>query len=72
MLLLVGGDDENMRKTFAGVIPTIEACPSMAAALQRAYRYESDDVKVLYSPACDNGSSVEEEGETFRQEVNEL
>lgn len=72
MLLILGGDSDRMRRSFTGVIPTIEACPSMADALQKAYRYEADDVKVLYSPACDNGLSVEEEGESFRQEVNEL
>ena len=72
MLLIVGGDSECMRKSFSGVIPTIEACPSMADALQKAYRYEADDVKVLYSPACDNGQPVEDCGNAFRQEVNEL
>ena len=72
MLLIVGGDSERMRKSFSGIIPTIEACPSMAAALQKAYRYEADDVKVLYSPACDNGQTVEDRGEAFRHEVNEL
>ncbi len=72
MLLIVGGDSECMRKSFSGVIPTIEACPSMADALQKAYHYEADDVKVLYSPACDNGQPVEDCGDAFRQEVNEL
>ena len=72
MLLIVGGDSERMRKTFRGVIPTIEACPSMADALKKAYRYEADDVKVLFSPACDNGSDVRDEGEEFRHQVNEL
>lgn len=72
MLLLLGGDNERMRKSFSGIIPTIETCPTMADALQKAYHYEADDVKVLYSPACDNGHSVEERGESFRREVNEL
>ena len=72
MLLIVGGDSQCMRDSFAGVVPTIEACPTMAAALQKAYRYEADDVKVLFSPACDNGSDVVEEGEEFRHQVNEL
>ena len=72
MLLIVGGDGEQLRKTFSGIIPTIENCSSMANALQKAYRYDADDVKVLYSPACDNGSDVTDEGEEFRQKVNEL
>ena len=72
MLLIVGGEGEEMRKAFSGVVPVIEACPTMADALQKAYRYESDDVKVLYSPACENGSDVVDRGEEFRQQVNEL
>lgn len=72
MLLIVGDDSPLMRKSFTGIIPNIEACPSMAAALQKAYRYEADDVKVLYSPACDNGTDLVDEGEEFRHQVNEL
>ena len=72
MLLVVGGEGEALHNTFAGVVPQIENCTTMADALAQAYRYEADDVKVLYSPACDNGLSVEEQGETFRHEVNEL
>ncbi len=72
MLLIVGGDSECMRKTFSGVIPVIEVCPTMGDALRKAYLYDSADVKVLFSPACDNGRNVEDEGELFRQEVNEL
>ncbi len=72
MLLILGGESECLRRSFGGIIPVIEACPSMAYALQKAYRYEADDVKVLYSPACDDGVSKEEKGERFRQEVNEL
>ncbi len=72
MLLIVGGDSERLRKSFGGIIPVIESCGSMGEALQKAYRYEADDVKVLYSPACDNGSDVVAEGEEFRHQVNEL
>lgn len=72
MLLIVGGDSERMRKTFSGIIPTIGTCATMGEALQRAYRYEADDVKVLYSPACAGGQGGEDRGEIFRREVNEL
>lgn len=72
MLLIVGDDGELMRKAFSGIVPVIEVCHTMSDALQKAYRYDSDDVKVLYSPACDNGVDVVEEGEEFRHQVNEL
>ena len=72
MLLIVGGSGESMHNAFAGAVPQIEECATMNDALAQAYRYEADDVKVLFSPACDNGHSVEEQGEIFRHEVNEL
>ena len=72
MLLVLGGDSPSLRQAFVGKVPVIEACSSMADALQRAYRYEAEDVKVIFSPACDNGSSIDDEGEAFRHEVNEL
>ncbi len=72
MLLIVGGDSEPMRKAFAAVVPTIHSGLTMDQALRLAYRYEADDVKVLYSPACDNGMPTADRGESFRHEVNEL
>ena len=72
MLLIVGEGGESLLDAFAGSVPQIEHCATMADALAQAYRYEADDVKVLYSPACDNGTPLEEIGESFRHEVNEL
>ena len=71
-LLIVGAGGESLHKAFSGVVPAIEDCATMADALQSAYHYESDDVKVLYSPAGDNGHDVADRGEEFRHEVNEL
>lgn len=72
MLLIVGGESACMRHAFEGVVPSIVACNTMAEALHHAYRYEADDVKVLYSPACPSDLPVHECGERFRQAVNEL
>ena len=73
MLLVVGAAEDRMSHTFKGIIPTIVRCASLAEALQHAYRYQSDDeVRVVYSPACYNGFSTKQQGETFRREVNEL
>ncbi|MBP3763425.1 MAG: hypothetical protein J6I49_06065 [Bacteroidales bacterium] len=72
MLLVVGGESASMREAFEGVVPSIAVCGSMREALHQAYRYDADDVKVLYSPACANGFSTDECGERFRKEVNEL
>lgn len=72
MLLIVGHDESGMTKTFTGIIPNIIEVDTMADALKAAYYYEADNVKVLYSPAVDNGRPSGELGEIFRHEVNEL
>ena len=72
MLIVVGNDCGRLDKTFAGIIPSIVHADTMAEALQHAYYYDADDVKVLYSPASDNGIPSRTLGETFTHEVNEL
>ena len=73
MLLVVGDAEDRMQHTFRGIIPTIVRCATLAEALQQAYRYQTDDeVRVVYSPACYNGLSTRQQGESFRREVNEL
>jgi len=73
MMLVVGDVEDRMHQTFKGIVPNIVRCHTLGEALQRAYRYETEDeVKVVYSPACYNGHSSIEQGEAFRHEVNEL
>lgn len=71
-MLLVLGQDERMRRTFSGIIPAIQSCATMSEALHAAYLYEAMDVKVVFSPASDDGTPTTELGELFRREVNEL
>ena len=44
----------------------------MRDALHKAYLYDASDVKVLVSPACNDGTPTSALGEAFRSEVNEL
>ena len=71
-MLLVLGNDEQLRKQLGKAVPNIVACRNMAEALHHAYTYEAYDVKVLFSPACNDGTPTEALGEAFRYEVNEL
>ena len=71
-MLLILGNAESMKKAFAGVVPQIVECADMAEALHKAHYYDSEDVKVLFSPACESTESSEELGEAFLHEVNEL
>jgi len=73
MLLVVGDAEDRMHQTFQGIIPSIVRCHTLGEALHQAYCYQSDDeVRVVYSPACYNGFSTNQQGEAFRHEVNEL
>lgn len=71
-MMLVLGPASQLTKAFTGVVPTIVECKSMAEALHKAYLYDSTDVKVLFSPACNDGTPTSALGEAFRSEVNEL
>ena len=71
-MMLVIGPDAQLRQTFAGAVPTIVSCNTMAEALHHAYLYESTDVRVVFSPACNDGTPTEALGDAFRREVNEL
>ena len=71
-MMLVLGHAEQLKETFAGVVPTIVECQSMTEALHKAYLYDATDVKVLFSPACNDGTPTNALGEAFRNEVNEL
>lgn len=71
-MMLVLGPAGQLRRAFNGVVPTIEECHSMRDALHMAYLYDASDVKVLFSPACNDGTPTSALGEAFRSEVNEL
>ena len=51
-MMLVLGPSEGINAAFAGVVPIITPCRTMSDALHKAYLYDAQDVKVLFSPAC--------------------
>ena len=71
-LIIVGSEAEGMKRAFAGVVPQIDVVATMGEAVKLAYYNDSDDVKVLFSPACDNQVPTRVLGDQFRHEVNEL
>ena len=71
-MILVLGEAEGIKKTFGPMVPQIVDCTNMEEALHHAYYYDSEDVKVLFSPACDGVATTEALGEMFLHEVNEL
>lgn len=71
-MMLVLGPVGQLKQAFGEVVPVIEECHSMRDALHKAYLYDASDVKVLFSPACNDGTPTSALGEAFRSEVNEL
>ena len=71
-MMLVIGPDAQLRQTFTGIVPSIVSCATMGEALHHAYLYESTDVRVVFSPACDDGTPTNALGDAFNREVNEL
>lgn len=72
MMICVGDNTHRLHEVFGGSVATIVDAPSVTKAVHVAYCSNLDDVKVLFSPAGENGISVDEEGSRFTMEVNEL
>lgn len=72
MLICVGADTSRLHKTFDGVIAEVVDASNIQDAVQKAYYSRQENVKVIYSPAGENGISYEAEGYLFTAEVNEL
>lgn len=72
ILYCVGSNNENLHRSFAGIIPTIIDCDTLSEAVSKAFYSPLETAKVIYSPATDNGLTAKENGEMFQTEVNEL
>ncbi len=71
-LILVLGNADNIIKTFEPMGTKILKCSDMADAMDKAYHYVSEDVRVVFSPATSSVATSESLGDYFRLEVNEL
>ena len=72
MLICVGNHDEQLRKAFEGVVPHIMSVGTLAEAAHRALYNDLENTSVIYSPAVAGGRTIEELGERFAREVNDL
>lgn len=72
MLICVGSDNTRLHDTFAGTIPVIVDARNLAVALDKAFYSGIENAVTLFSPACENGEAVAEQGEEFKLCVNEL
>ncbi len=66
------GDSGLYESVFGDLVSNIIAVDSIGEAVNKAFYSHLEDVKILFSPAVENGVSFDEQGDTFKHEVNEL
>ena len=66
------GDKALYQTVFGDIVKDIIQVDTMAEAVTKAFYSSEENTKVLFSPSAENGISYEEQGETFKHEVNEL
>lgn len=72
MLICVGEQSQQLHDQFDGVVPMVIDVPTLKDAVHRALYNNVNTATVLFSPACENGVLIDEEGSSFKMEVNEL
>ncbi|MBP5536416.1 MAG: hypothetical protein J6X62_06445 [Bacteroidales bacterium] len=72
MLICVGEHNEQLHKAFDGVVKNIVDVATVGEAAHKALYNDLENTTVIYSPAVENGKSIEELGERFAREVNDL
>lgn len=72
MIVCVGNDNQHLHETFSGSVRRIVDAKSINEAVHTAFYSQIENAKILFSPACENGMPVDNEGQQFTMEVNEL
>lgn len=72
VMIVCIGDTALFESAFGDVVGTILPAASMHEAVNKAFYSNFENVKILFSPAVENGISYETQGESFKHEVNEL
>lgn len=72
MLLCIGGHSQQIHENFDGIVPIVIDVPTLKDAVHRALYNKINAATVIFSPACENGVMIDEEGDAFKMEVNEL
>ena len=72
MLICIGEDNHRLHEVFSGIIPTIVDANSIKDAVTKALYSDINNSVVLFSPACENGVPMREQGNEFQREVYDL
>lgn len=71
-MIVTIGDCSLYQSVFGDLVKDIVPAASIGEAVNKAFYSHLENVKILFSPAAENGVSYEEQGDTFKHEVNEL
>jgi len=71
-MIICLGDCGAYSQAFGDVVNNIVSVENIAEAVHLAYRSGTENMKVVFSPAVENGVSYDEQGEMFKHEVNGL
>ena len=71
-MIITLGNNELYSTVFGGMVDAVISVSDMHEAVTKALNNSSDNGKVIFSPAVENGVSYEEQGDLFKNEVNEL
>jgi UDP-N-acetylmuramoylalanine--D-glutamate ligase len=66
------GDSALYQAAFGDKVSEIVSVGTMAEAVNNAFYGSNEKSKVLFSPAYENGVAFDEQGDSFKHEVNEL
>ena len=71
-MIICLGDSTVYKNVFGETVRYIVSVDTMREAVNAAFYSNMEDVKILFSPALENGVSFEIQGESFQHEVNEI
>lgn len=71
-MIVTVGDCTLYQHVFGDLVKNIVPVASIGEAVNKAFYSHLENVKILFSPAAENGVSYEMQGDTFKHEVNEL
>lgn len=71
-MIICLGDCSLYQTVFGDVVKNIIPVQTIGEAVNKAFYSSDENMKVLFSPAAENGISYESQGESFKHEVNEL
>lgn len=71
-MIIAVGDSALYEAVFGDLVDDIRSVASLHQAVERAFYSDREELKVLFSPAVENGIGYEQQGDEFKREVNEL